>query len=363
MMRIRVAASLLIGIALLFGGSAFAQDGNSVVVLKFTALDVDQEVMDHFYMELHEHIQAHSEMNVAAGGEVTINDLTVMAGCDEPTTDCLVGLQDFVEGSRLVFGTVHRTNDVYVFDAQMFDFATGEFIREISGVTLQGDQGWIRRGTPAIVEGLLYGDVGELSVEVSGSDSAHVLVNGQERGLAPVTLTGLALGETIVVVRNAEGEEKMERVILRRNRAEELEIVFDSSDSVAEPGAVSGTTNSFLIPAIAVSAVGVAGIVVGFVGQTQLSGLENEANTLVGGRSALNENEVNRAATLQNDMNSAHTLRVLGFSVGGVALAAGAGLFYKAFAGSEDKAPAAASLLEGMEVHIGPTGMAVGGSF
>lgn len=363
MMRFRVAALLMLGIAMLLGQNAFAQDANaSVVVLKFGQTGIEQEVMDHFYLELHEVIRAHQSMQVAAGGEVTINDLILMAGCDEPTAECLSGLQDFIEGDYIVFGSVEKSADIYSFVIRVFDFRSGAFLHDGKVRTLQGDAAWIRRGMASVIEGVFYGDVGQINVVAEGASSAHVLIDGVERGMAPLNLSELALGEIDVTVRSETGEEKTERLLLRHNRVEQVRIRFDVMDVEAPIAAKSG--NPYLLPAIAVTAVGVAGVVVGLVGQTQLSALESDANTLVRGRTALQEDEVSRAASLQEDMNGAHTLRVIGFSAGGVALAAGAGLFYKAFAGNPDAAPAlAASLQDRVKLHVGPTGFALGGSF
>lgn len=362
MMRFRAAGLLILGIGLLLGQAAFAQGADgSVVVLKFTQTGVEQEVMDQFYLELHEVIRAHPSMKITAGGEVTIDDLILMAGCAEPTADCLAGLQDFIEGNRIVFGSVDKNADLYSFAIRVFDFPSGAFLDDGSVRTLQGDGSWIRRGMTSVIEGVFYGDVGQVSVVVEGASSAHVLIDGVERGMAPLSLSELALGEVDVTVRSETGQEKTERLLLRHNRTEDLRVRFEATDLGAPVAARSG--NPYLLSAIAVAAVGVAGIVVGFVGQTQLSALESDAGALVGGRTALREDEVSRAASLQDDMNGAHTLRVIGFSAGGVALAAGAGLFYKALAGNPDAAPPSVSLQEGLKWNIGTTGFAVGGSF
>jgi hypothetical protein len=362
MMRFCAAASLMLGMSMVFAPNALAQGGSSsVVVLKFGHSNVDQDLMDHFYLELHQAIRSHATMDIAAGGEVTIDDLLITVGCDEPTPDCLAGLQDFVEGDRIVFGTVSRSGDAHSFSIHLFDFASSAFLYDGKPLLLQGDRAALRRGVGPMVETVLYGEVGQLRVSAEGASSAHVLVNGVERGLAPVTLTELPFGDTEITVRNQDGEERSESVVLRYGRVEEFTARFDAPMRKDLPVAREG--NPFLLPAIAVTTLGVAGVVVGLVGQTQLSALESDASSLVAGRTALRQDEVSRAAALQEDMNSAHTLRVVGFSVGGVALAAGAGLFYKALSSGEDRAPAVASHSRRLQWGVGPSSVMVGGSF
>ncbi|MBA2663010.1 MAG: hypothetical protein H0U74_12000 [Bradymonadaceae bacterium] len=320
----------------------FAQNtkSSSVVVLKFSASGVAQEVMDLFYLELHEHIRAHERMHVAAGGEVTINDLMLMAGCESPSPECLVGLSDFVEGDRIVFGSVQKQGDVHSFDAQMFDFAEGGFVREIVDFKLRGDSRQIQYEIPAVVEALLYGDAGKLRVNITGSGTPRIFVNGMEKGRAPLVIEDLPLGEVVVVARGDDGSEQTETVALRRIQTAEVGFAFE--DAVAAPPAVN-KANAYLIPAVIVTGVGVAGMVVGVLGHTQLSSLEEEASLFVNGRSAIDGTEVTRADDLQSSMNSAHTMRIVGYSIGAAGLVAGGVLLVKAFSSGDsgDRAPQA----------------------
>ncbi|RAL23650.1 hypothetical protein DL240_05685 [Lujinxingia litoralis] len=305
-----------------------------VVVLRFAERDVDQAVMDQFYTELQTQLEDTGEMTLAPGGEVTIDDLIMMGGCSAPDEACLSGMQDFVAGQRLVYGSVQRAEDVHMFSLYLFDFETGTFLHRVEEQTLKGDDAWIQAGIPAVIEHLLYGRSAQVEVQVEGSATAALSINGRPAGQGSTTLRELPPGEAVIVASLAGGEEFSERVILRRGENPALRFVFAPAlGSDAEPVASRGS----LLPGVGVAALGVAGLVVGVLGQTQLSALESDAEQLVNGRNALAAEEVSRASELQAQMDRAHTLRVVGFSAGGVALAAGGFLIVRTLGGDTNE--------------------------
>ncbi|TXC78081.1 hypothetical protein FRC91_04955 [Bradymonadales bacterium TMQ1] len=315
--------------------SAYAQEAPSdsaqVVVLRFANSEVDQAVMDRFYTELHDALEATEEMTLAPGGEVTIDDLVMMGGCSTPDEACLAGLQDFVAGERLVYGSIQRSEDVHMFSIYLFDFKTGTFLERIEEKTLRGDDAWVSRGIPAVVEHFVWGESAEVQVQVSGGVDVEVRLDGQVVGQGSQSLDGMAPGEAVISAQSQDGEQRIERVILRRG--ENPAVYFTFENAIDEAPAVASRAS--LLPGVGLAALGVAGVVVGVVGQSQLGGLETDAEALVNGRRALAPGDVSRAEELQSQMDRAHTMRIIGFSAGGLALAAGGYLIVRAMGAEE----------------------------
>ena len=317
--------------------SAYAQDAPAepaeVVVLRFANSEVDQAVMDRFYTELHDALEATEAMTLAPGGEVTIDDLVMMAGCSTPDEACLAGLQDFVAGERLVYGSIERSDDVLMFSMYLFDFKTGAFLQRIEEKTLRGDDAWVSRGIPAVVEHFVWGESARVEVRVSGGAEVDVSLDGEVVGQGSQSLDAVAPGEAVVSAKTQDGEQRIERVILRRGENPAVFFTFESAIDEAPAVASRGS----LLPGVGLAALGVAGVVMGVVGQSQLGGLEADAEALVNGRRALAPGEVSRAEELQSQMDRAHTMRVIGFSAGGLALAAGGYLIVRALGAEESE--------------------------
>lgn len=355
-----------VAIALFLTGlsnTALAQDGSEVVILRFDTVDVDQEVMDQFYSEIHRVVQAQPEWSLGSGGDVTIQDLLLVAGCDELTADCLGLLQDFVAGDQILFGAVQRSDDVHMFSIRLFDFESGEFQNEVAEQTLRGDESWISQGIPAVIEHFIYGATASLQVDITGHPETEVRLNGELVGQGSTLLEGLSPGEVVVVVSSPDGEEQMDRAILRHDEQSTLSFEFegDFSTAVEPPPFVAGRPS--LLPGFALAGVGVAGLVVGIMGHSRLAATESEARSLVDGRSHILESQLSRAQELQDQMNSAQTMRVIGLSVGAVGVAAGGVMLFRALSGSgsTDSAELSAARRP-MDIGIAPSGDGVSAS-
>ncbi len=320
---------------------AFAQDGKqgdkagaSVVILKFETFNAEQAVMDDFYVAMHDAIEGHPEMRVAPGGDVTINDLILTLGCESANTECLKGLSDFVDGDRIVYGSVQHSEDVYLFSLKMFDFAKGEFIREVSDETIEGDADQVKQGVRPVIAGFLYGDVGKLDVAVNGASDAEIFFDGEKLGVAPTTLDGLPLGEHAVSVRTSDGQKKSKKVMLHRGKMSKVQFNFDgASGSEVEEPAVASSKN-YAVPGWAAVGVGTVGLIAGTIGTVQLGSYDSEAESMICGDALCPSASTDRANKLQSDMDSAFTMSVVGYSVAAVGLAAGGYLLYEAYAGS-----------------------------
>jgi hypothetical protein len=336
----RLFASVVLVLLTVLALPAFAQDGKSdgdnpaasVVILKFETFNAEQAVMDEFYSALHEAVEAHPQMHVKPGGDVSINDLILTLGCESASAECLAGLSDFVEGDRIVYGSVQHSEGVYLFSLKMFDFAESDFIREVTDETLEGDAAAVKQGIRPVIEGFLYGDVGTLDVAVSGASDAEILFDGEPAGRAPATLEKLPLGEHAVTVRTSDGQKQSKKVMLQRGRVSKAQFNFESEGGSVGEKPVGA--KSYIIPGWAATGIGTVGLVAGIIGSVQVSSFESEAETMVCGNSLCSGASTTRANKLQDDMDSAYTMSVVGYSVAAVGLAAGGYLLYEAYAGS-----------------------------
>lgn len=348
---------------------AFAQDGKpggeSVVVLEFETFNAEQEVMDHFYKTLHDSIESHPEMQVKAGGDVSINDLILTLGCESATAECLKGLSEFVEGDRIVFGSVQHSENVYLLTLKMFDFSEGNFIREVTDETIEGDAAQIKQGIGAVVEGFLYGDVGTLEVNVTGHQAPpEVFFDGEKLGRAPLTIEGLPLGEHVVTLRTAQGTKKSKKVMLHRGSTSRLQFNLEGVDEAAneEPVAIQ---SEYVMPGWIAASAGVAGLAVGIIGTTQVNEYDTEASGLVCGDALCPAASTERANKLQDDMDSAYTMSIVGYSVAAVGLSVGSYFLYQAYAGGSAETASSDAAPEATEVSfgVGPTRDGFGASF
>ncbi len=355
---------------LAWSSQAFAQDktGASVVVLKFNTTGVEQELTDLFFLELHEQIRAHQEMHVAGSGEVTIQDLMLMAGCSEPTADCMKGLSDFIEGDRVVFGSISKANEAYNFNVSMFDFKQGRYMRELKDFSLTGNVRDVQAQLPVVAEALFYGNVGVLEVSVEGTGAARVFVNDVDKGRTPLSLSELPLGEVTVTVWGDDESEHSETVILRHDQPAEVVFAIDAPTVVASGKSSSSTP--YMVSGIALASIGVAGLVTAAIGHMDLEQLNNQASSmLASGQTAINSSQASKTQDLQADMNTAQTMRVVGISAGAVGIVAGSILLVKAFTsgGSDDVAPPVADSSTIRNLRVAPStsgiGFSLGGNF
>ncbi len=332
--------------------TANAQD-SEVVILKFETFESDAGVVEDFYSTLESGIDDHPDLKVKKGGELTIQDLILTAGCDAPTAKCLGGLKEVVGADQLVFGSIQQSDDVFLFTIRNFDFAEGAFVREVTDQTVQGDLSEVKRALPAIVDNFLYGPVGTLEISVVGAKEAEILFNGEKMGFAPTTLENLPLGEHAVTLRTDDGEEKTETIVLRHNEPGSLEFTF--GEPVEEIPEVATDDAPSTLPGWILVGVGVVGVGVGVVGLIQESGVNSDFDALCskpgnvcdGSNASLSSPaDAAEAQDLTDQGSSAQTLQLIGFSVGGAAIVAGAILLVRAYSyeappaeGTADKSP------------------------
>lgn len=352
----RLFLALLAGCIAVIGcvGTAIADEApavSQVVIVDLESDGVDDAVMDSFYGDLRTIIDDTESMAVSETGDISMGDLTLMAGCDSPTPECLVMLGDFVDGDMILFGSVDQGLDSLTFDVSLFDFTEGTMVREISESLSSTEDDWIADGIPAIGEHLLFGATASLTVNVDDSD-AQIRVNGDSVGTGSATVDELGPGEIVVLIRDSDGAEQQERVIVRHEEQAELDVSFSPAVAdIDEPDSVDGPS---LVPGLAASGVGVAGVVLGFVAQSQLSSARDDASALRAedGPWLHSRDDVSAAHDLQSDMDSANTMRFIGFTGGALGLGAGGFLLFRALTADT---PAAGSEMgqRSLELDVG----------
>jgi hypothetical protein len=338
--------------------NAAAQEGASVVILKFEQMDASAEIVRVLEASLAERIESHDDMYVKKGGEVTIGDLALTAGCDVSSIDCMKSLRDFVDADRVVFGSVQQSDNVYLFSMKMFDFAEGRYVAEMTDQTVEGDVSKVKKVIPALVDNFIYGDVGELVVEVTGADSPDLIFDGEKVGLAPTRLENLPLGEHVVTVKTAEGQEDTRTVVLRADEPVTVSFVFETETPVTTPDPKTDKSGDgpSAVPGWVSIGVGVAGLAVGGFGSFQVVQLENEFDDKVSPQIDPSTEAVRAdadPASVEADADdiaqrakTAEMMQWIGYGVGAVGLGVGTFFLIRAAGGGESNPSAQANRVE-----------------
>lgn len=331
-----------------------ANGNKRVVVLKFETFNTSNEVMDLFYKSINERVKAKAGVQMMAGGDVTLSELVVTAGCDEGDSACLSSLGDFIKADQMIFGTVQRSENVHLFTLKLFDFREKVFVRTIEDQTIEGDLDKLGEGIPAIIEALLYGDVGAVDVRVDGAESPEVFFDGEKIGKAPVQLTNLPLGEHVIKLRTINGNESSKRVILRQGAPSTLSFTFEE---LVDPnqGLAEGSSSPMILPGWVSVGVGVAALGFGAYNYVALNDLEDQAaSAYPNGVRAVDpdersgiESDIN---TRQDEMNSAYTRMNVGLSVGIAGLVVGTGLLIYGYTSGAEESPSSA-----LQLNAAPT--------
>ena len=308
-----------------------AESSKQVIILKFDTFDVETQVMDTFYFQLDQRINAHEDLKVAPGGDVSISEMIVAVGCDSPTPDCLEQLSGMLDADQLLFGSVQRSEDIHLFTIKLYDFESGEFVAQVEDQTVQGDYADLEKAIPTLIDSLLYGDVGQLQIDINGGDDAAVYFDGEKIGRGTTTLDNLPLGEHVIMVRSSSGDEISKTVLLRREEPSKL--LFDFGGGALTDVAPTRARNKFAVPAWTMIGVGIVGL--GFGGQQafalrtakQEDELWRDENTISFGddQYALKDESL-RGELDRRDArdDSLYTRAMIGTSVGAIAVVTGA---------------------------------------
>lgn len=350
--RFRLVVAL---ITLLLPSLAWAQDGASVMILKLENTDADPAVVSSLDETLRAKVDTHEEMQFKAGGELTVKDLAITAGCASPDETCMKMLRDFVDADRMIFGGVQASGDVYLFSLKMFDFSQSRFVAEITDQTVQGDVATVTEVIPALVDGFLYGNVGVLTVDVTGADSPELLFDGEKLGLAPTTLENLPLGQHVVTLKTSGGQEQSQTVVLERGQTETISFAFEPEAAVVAGGGTEAGGGPSVVPGIVSLGLGVVGIAVGAYASLQVQDANDKneqlgpyVDTETGGFLSEDERDAAISAGLdpsdiEKQGKTFQTVQWVGYGVGAIGLGLGTFLLVRAL-GSES-APAETAAL------------------
>lgn len=332
------------------------ESSKKVTVLKFDTFDVETQVMDTFYFQLDKRINAHESLTVAQGGDVSISEMIVAVGCDSPTPECLDQLSAMLDADQLLFGSVQRSEDIHLFTIKLYDFKSGEFVAEVEDQTVQGDYAALEKAIPTLIDSLLYGDVGQLQIDINGSEDAAVYFDGEEVGRGTTALDNLPLGEHVIMARSSSGEEISKTVLLRRDTPSKL--LFDFGGGSIADAQPSGEGNKFAVPAWTMIGVGIVGLGIGGQQAFALRSAKQEdeqwrtENTISfgDGQYALKDESLRGELDRRDARDDAlYTRALIGTSVGAVAVVAGAVLL----AAGKPTESSSASLRDNLKLNIG----------
>ncbi|MFB6375050.1 MAG: PEGA domain-containing protein, partial [Bradymonadaceae bacterium] len=306
-------------------------------------------------------------LGVVSGGEVTIEELSVTVGCNELNPDCLAGLSEYVDARRMVFGSVERSDDVYLFTVKLFDFTEERFVRQLAERTVEGEPSVVKRAIPAVVESFLYGDVGTLEVAVSNAQSPRVYFDGEKMGPAPTTLQNLPLGQHAVTVKTQDGREKTQFVMLRKDKPQTVDFTFEGGGEQVSSG--GGNT-----PVLALSSlgVGVVGTTIGVIGGARWLKFDNELDRFRGCSNGLCPLEGKSPAETSAAFRETKTkyeqsalLANIGFGVGALGLGVGGYLLIRHLTSGSSGTESKPKALDSFRVSPRRGGLSVGvsGSF
>lgn len=339
-------ALVLLMMLTVLAAPAFSQDAGpdakqaDVVVLKFMTYEADDALMEYFYRTLTEAINAHPDMRVVSSSDVSVNEMVLVLGCEAASAECLAQLSDFVEGDRIAFGAVQQSGGIYLLSLSLFDFASGKFVRQIEDATVQGSPEELKSGIAGIIDNFLYGNIGKLEVRASGAPGAVAFLGEQELGATPLEVEELPLGEHVLTVQTPDGRTQTQVVRLHPHKVSRVQLNFAAEDAGV---AARGPANrAYTIPGWSAIGLGTAGLIAGVVGTINLSNHNAEAEEMICQGALCTHHSASRAHRLQNSMDNAYTMSVVGYSVAALGIAAGSYLLYQGYSGARE-APAAPS--------------------
>jgi hypothetical protein len=185
-LRFLGAALLAAGLAALAApGTAQAQ--NTVIVLGIQSMEGDDEFAHNLTGALRNAASQVEGWNVS-DREVTLSQMALAHGCDEPDPSCLAQMADSLEAGRLIYGNVRRTSEGSTYDFEvrlhLFNNATDRIEHEVTDriPSVRSDIDDLRGSVRRYVAALSGAPrVGTLRLSV-GVPNAEVFVDDTSRG-------------------------------------------------------------------------------------------------------------------------------------------------------------------------------------
>lgn len=114
--------ALLVAPLLLASVPALAQDGQ-VFVLGIRSVEGDDELSRNLTGAIRQEARGVTEWSVA-DAEISLAQMSVAHGCDEPDAQCMAAIAEELAASRIIYGTVRRTGagDQYDYALTLYNF-------------------------------------------------------------------------------------------------------------------------------------------------------------------------------------------------------------------------------------------------
>lgn len=231
-------AGLLSGIMV---GSASA--ASSVAVLGVRAIDGDTELERRLSQALREAVAAIDDFEVS-DRELSLEQMALAHGCDEPDAACLSQVVRTLSVERLFFGTVQAGERGYELAISVFDGRKGTVdvatLRQLSAEQL-GSSGAAKATASKLVQRLTGRITTGYVIVTSASEYAEVQIDGTRRGSldeAGVFTLELPVGEHMVrLVPRGEGpaEERSVRIKPGESTRVNIELPEGPSEATAAP--------------------------------------------------------------------------------------------------------------------------------
>ena len=326
-------------LALAWPGQAGAEQG-SVSVLKLSGTEVDEPMLARLQATLKEQVGADATKTVGGDTEMTIGEIGLTIGCEKISESCLSQVSEYVEMDMIVYGSVQRTEDIYLVNLGLFDLRTGKFIRRLEDRTIEGNEDEVVEVFGTLVQNLMQGDVGRLVIQsaTGATGGGMVTLDGKELGQAPGTFEGLPLGEHIVAIQSTDGQRMEQKVVLRGESPSTVVVNFAA---VQQDTPQTRADSRWLVPGWASVGVGVVGLGFGLYERSVAQAKNDELSAdrftslAVGDAPSLTPEKASEFRDLRDERDQANTLALVGFSVGALALGVGGVMLYSAYSADE----------------------------
>lgn len=264
-------------------------DGTTVIVLGVVSDDGDDDFARDLTGALRHAAEQIAGINVSQR-EVSLAQMTMASGCDEPDAACMTRIAQTLTVQRIVYGTVHRTTT----DPQSYDFAlslssfdaasgavdhtvTETINRHHADIDQLRDPArhWMSllSGAPQVGGVVVHADAPHARVYVDGNDSGEV-----QGGV--LTVHGLTPGDHQVEVRAPDRIGSTQSVTIVVGEEAQLTATLEAGHDEHTPpppvetGGGNGQTIG-LIVGIAAATIGLAGLILTAVSWAQLGSVNN----------------------------------------------------------------------------------------
>lgn len=205
----RTVAVLAALFAVVFPGLALAQQ-QTVVVLLPDQFQLEERVALQLRENLIEAVEQHPDYQVMELPPQTLSDLQLAIGCSLELDLCLELIGELLEADNIIWGDIGGTERAYLVELTFWDFNTASERYQFSNA-FEGDLDTFRELLPVMARGVVYGPVGEITLEVDPPDAQ---VQFDARPVTRRVLSGLELGPHRLVATAPEYFDHRETIVV-----------------------------------------------------------------------------------------------------------------------------------------------------